>query len=281
MFNNFIDGDDFDIPDDEFDEPRNMEDVFSGNSSLPSIPISPKPLINIPTNLNNLQNPMQMNMQMQIPLQKPIIFNSMAQTPPPSHVHTNFPSHHIHRGAYKKFKWTPIEDEMLRKAVEIHGSKNWTAVASLVHGRNPKQCRERWTSQINPNLVRDEWNAQEDQTLIMMHQKHGNLWATIASFLPGRSSTAVKNRYNLLSRRGQISSLEINCDRIAGSQPYRAQVPMPILTPPNEPKIQRGAISFTDDSSFSENFFDGFDQWSDTQNPNPLNNYHDSFDGFF
>ncbi|OHS98566.1 Myb-like DNA-binding domain containing protein [Tritrichomonas foetus] len=90
---------------------------------------------------------------------------------------------------------------MLRNSVKIHGTKNWTAVSTLVPGRNPKQCRERWTAQLDPALTRDDWTPQEDATLLHIHKLHGNAWAKIASFLPGRSSNAVKNRFNWLSRR--------------------------------------------------------------------------------
>ena len=103
--------------------------------------------------------------------------------------------------SYKKSKWTPEEDDMLRSSVNIHGTKNWTAVSTLVPGRNPKQCRERWTAQLDPALTRDDWTPQEDATLLHIHKLHGNAWAKIASFLPGRSSNAVKNRFNWLSRR--------------------------------------------------------------------------------
>lgn len=102
---------------------------------------------------------------------------------------------------YKKSKWTPAEDRALIESVKIHGTKNWIAVASLVPERNSKQCRERWTAQLDPNLNHNEFTPQEDAVIILQHQTHGPLWAKIASFLPGRSATAVKNRFNWLSRR--------------------------------------------------------------------------------
>ncbi|OHS93369.1 Myb-like DNA-binding domain containing protein [Tritrichomonas foetus] len=101
----------------------------------------------------------------------------------------------------KKSKWTLEEDDLLRTAVELHGEHSWKTIASLVPGRNSKQCRERWTAQLNPDLNKDEWTAQEDSTLIQMQAIHGNLWARISSFLPGRSANSVKNRFNWLTRR--------------------------------------------------------------------------------
>lgn len=100
-----------------------------------------------------------------------------------------------------KQKWNDDEDKLLIRSVEIHGSKNWTAVATLVPGRNPKQCRERWTSQLDPNLNKEDWSPSEDATILKNQKFYGNQWAKIATFLPGRSSSSVKNRFNQLSRR--------------------------------------------------------------------------------
>ena len=103
--------------------------------------------------------------------------------------------------AYKKSKWTPVEDKALIESVKIHGTKNWIAVSSLVPGRNSKQCRERWTAQLDPTLNHNEFSPQEDAIIIFQHQANGPIWAKIATFLPGRSATSVKNRFNWLSRR--------------------------------------------------------------------------------
>lgn len=107
------------------------------------------------------------------------------------------PEHH----STIKRKWTAKEDELLMKAVETYGKKSWSSVSTLVPGRNPKQCRERWTAQINPVLTKQNWTPEEDQLLINLQQIHGNLWAFIALFLPGRSGNSVKNRFNWLERR--------------------------------------------------------------------------------
>jgi hypothetical protein len=41
-------------------------------------------------------------------------------------------------------KWTPVEDIKLKDAVQMHGEKDWAAIASLVPGRVEKQCHKRW-----------------------------------------------------------------------------------------------------------------------------------------
>ncbi|EAY16478.1 Myb-like DNA-binding domain containing protein [Trichomonas vaginalis G3] len=116
--------------------------------------------------------------------------------------HANEAPAQTHFGSqYKKSKWTPEEDRALIESVRIHGTKNWIAVANLVPDRNSKQCRERWTAQLDPSLNHNEFTPQEDAVIILQHQANGPYWAKIAAYLPGRSATAIKNRFNWLSRR--------------------------------------------------------------------------------
>ncbi|OHT00828.1 Myb-like DNA-binding domain containing protein [Tritrichomonas foetus] len=100
----------------------------------------------------------------------------------------------------KKQKWSSEEDELLRNSVKIHGTKNWFIIACDLHGRNCKQCRERWINVLDPQLNTTNWESDEDLILLKNHILYGNTWAKIAQFLPGRSPNGVKNRYYLLER---------------------------------------------------------------------------------
>jgi myb proto-oncogene protein len=47
--------------------------------------------------------------------------------------------------------WTEDEDIKLRGAVQMHGGKNWGAIASLVPGRTRSQCNQRWHDALDPS----------------------------------------------------------------------------------------------------------------------------------
>lgn len=106
------------------------------------------------------------------------------------------------RMTHKKTKWTNEEDQMLIESVRTNGMNNWSIVAQMVPGRSGKQCRERWTNQLSPNLTKDSWSPQEDKILMEQQKIHGNLWAKISASLPGRSANSIKNRFSWLSRHG-------------------------------------------------------------------------------
>ena len=44
--------------------------------------------------------------------------------------------------------WTAEEDIKLKKAVQKHGGKNWTAIAEMVPDRRSTQCWGRWHSAL-------------------------------------------------------------------------------------------------------------------------------------
>lgn len=120
---------------------------------------------------------------------------SVPMTPPTPILHANNEPR-----IFKKSKWTPEEDDMLRKSVSTNGMSNWSLIAESVPGRSGKQCRERWINQLCPNLNKDNWTAQEDAILVQQQMLQGNAWSKIAQFLPGRSSNNVKNRWSWLTR---------------------------------------------------------------------------------
>ena len=110
-----------------------------------------------------------------------------------------------------KGSWTREEDEKIVEFVRVNGARNWVKLAESLPGRIGKQCRERWTNHLSPEVRRTSWTEQEDQLLIELHQRYGNQWTTIASFMTGRTDNNVKNRWN--------SSLKRRIERINRGEP--------------------------------------------------------------
>jgi hypothetical protein len=78
------------------------------------------------------------------------------------------------------------EDERLRERIAAHGPGNWSAVAAFLEGRSSKSCRLRWCNQLNPDVKRGPFTAEEDKLILAAHAMHGNKWAIISRSIPGR-----------------------------------------------------------------------------------------------
>ncbi|KAL4994638.1 hypothetical protein BDV10DRAFT_203630 [Aspergillus recurvatus] len=115
----------------------------------------------------------------------------------------------------RKGTWSGAEDHLLRKAVAKFGFQ-WTKVAEMVGSRHPDQCAKRWHHSLDPNVNRGPWTPEEDSSLLDAVQRIGRDWKEIGQELfPDRSTTDIKNRYVILSRRQGLSSASSeNCSTL-------------------------------------------------------------------
>jgi len=106
--------------------------------------------------------------------------------------------------------WKPQEDELLLQLYAKHGPK-WTLIGKSIGGRTCKQVRDRYLNNLQPDINNEAFTQEEDEKLLSLYGLLGSKWKEIASQMPGRTQSQVKNRY-YLSMKGprKPSSLAVS-----------------------------------------------------------------------
>ena len=107
-----------------------------------------------------------------------------------------------HKKTSSRQKFTAEEDRLLESLVNELGTHAWKKVSARMKTRSTRQCRERYTNYLAPNVTNGPWTAAEDALLEQKVQEMGQKWSKIASFFEGRSDVNIKNRHALLVSKG-------------------------------------------------------------------------------
>lgn len=102
----------------------------------------------------------------------------------------------INRKQRMRRRFTPKEDEILARLAKDKKDKTWEDIAKHLPGRTACQCRDRYNQYLYTKVEVKPWTKDEDDLIITKYREIGPHWVTIAQFLPGRSGTNIKNRWN-------------------------------------------------------------------------------------
>ena len=96
-----------------------------------------------------------------------------------------------------KGRWTSLQDQRLREAVNNIGPHNWKLIASeyLKNERTDVQCLHRWQKVLKPGLIKGHWTEEEDQKIIECINNGMIKWASIAEMIPGRIGKQCRERW--------------------------------------------------------------------------------------
>ena len=97
-------------------------------------------------------------------------------------------------------KFTKEEDVKLKKLVNNYGESAWDEIASLMEGRNPRQCHDRWCSYLSPNINNSPWTEEEDKKIIKLQSEFKGKWVQMSKRFKGRTDIQLRNRWNVLKK---------------------------------------------------------------------------------
>ena len=92
-------------------------------------------------------------------------------------------------------KWTKEEDNQILNLVKENNGKNWKAISTHFHNKNPLQCFSRY-KRIRPELNKGTWKKEEDSLILHLINIYGNSWSKISKIIKTRNGKQIRDRYN-------------------------------------------------------------------------------------
>ena len=108
-------------------------------------------------------------------------------------------------GLRTKNKFTPEEDKRLEELVQEFGENSWEEITEQMPGRNVRQCKDRWTRYLSPNVNKNKWTVEEEKLLIKLVKELNFKWVQISKHFKGRTDNQIKNKWNILKKYVHIS----------------------------------------------------------------------------
>ena len=92
-------------------------------------------------------------------------------------------------------RWQSDEDALLTWSVHMHGAHNWQVHATYVTRRNSKQCRERWSNHLAPDIDHSPWSPADVRRLCLLFREWGPAWSRMSTVFNGRTANSIKNTH--------------------------------------------------------------------------------------
>lgn len=100
-------------------------------------------------------------------------------------------------------RWTKEEEEILIRLVSKAGARRWNQIASILKTKTAKQCRDHYANCLDPEIKNSLWTVEEEQILLEKYQEYGSHWSGIKKFLPGRTTSMIKNYVTMLLKKNE------------------------------------------------------------------------------
>ena len=156
----------------------------------------------------------------------------------------------------RRKRFTPEEDQKLRNLVKRYGM-NWKKIQHSFPSKTKRQLKDRWNYYLNPELKSAPFTPDEDILLESKLNELGAKWRQIATFFPGRTDVALKNRWKMIQRhRNDENSKYQKRKKLSPHSSASTEIIYPKTTTKKEEKIEQ---ILNDQEDFQHNIFDFFD----------------------